>query len=135
MNSPATSALVVLIAMARLALAAEHTKDSIDKVKENMVQSKAILIDVRELDEWNRGHLADARHLPLSELKRAGTDSEIKQKLAKNLPKEKIVYCHCASGRRVLVAGDILGKLGHDIRPLAAGYDELREAGFPAAKR
>ena len=113
---------------------AQHTKDSLEKVKENMANKKAILIDIREPGEWTAGHLKDAQLLPLSELKRVGSDSAVQQKLAKNLSKQQIIYCHCRSGARVLTARNILEKLGYDIRPLAAGYDDLIEAGFPPAE-
>ena len=105
--------------------AAQHTKDSLDKVKENMAQKKAILIDVREPSEWNAGHLQEAQLLPLSELKQAANDPAGQQKLEKVLPKQQIIYCHCRSGGRVLAAKGILSKLGYDIRPLAAGFDDL----------
>ena len=121
--------------IALTATAAEHTKDSLDKVKENLARKKAVLIDVREQGEWNDGHLQDAQFVPLSELRRVATDDALKQKLAKKVPKDRIIYCHCGSGRRVLMASDILQKLGYDIRPLAAGYDDLLEAGFPKAKK
>ena len=114
--------------------AAQHTKDSLDKVKENLAQKKAILIDVREPSEWNAGHLQEAQLLPLSELKQAATDPAVQQKLEKTLPKQQIIYCHCRSGGRVLAAKGILSKLGYDIRPLAAGFDDLVAAGFAPAK-
>jgi phage shock protein E len=128
-------ALLGVLLVAQWGGAAEHTKDSLDKVKENLADKKAILIDVRELKEWDKGHLQDAQLLPLSELKRAATDPAIGQKLEKMLPKERIVYGHCGSGVRVLTAAAILEKLGYDFRPLAAGFDDLRAAGFPAAKK
>ena len=28
----------------------------------------AVLLDVRENDEWQRGHVADARHIPMGEV-------------------------------------------------------------------
>ena len=49
------------------------------------------------------------------------------------LPMDKIIYCHCRSGGRVLMATSILEKLGYDIRPLKAGYSELLMGGFRAA--
>ncbi len=115
--------------------AAQHTKDSLDKVRENMAQKKAILIDVREPSEWNAGHLQEAQLLPLSELKQAANDPAVQQKLEKTLPKQQIIYCHCKSGGRVLAAKGILSKLGYDIRPLAAGFDDLVAAGFAPAKK
>jgi len=111
------------------AQAAEHTKDSLKTVKKNLNSDKAILIDVRELGEWNAGHLADASLIPLSGLK----NSKSRKELLKKLPKKKIVYCHCRSGGRVLIATDILAKEGIDIRPLKAGYQDLLGAGFKKA--
>ena len=116
-----------------LGRAAEHTQDSLDKVRENLAKKVAVLIDVREKGEWERGHLQDARLFPLGELKRAARDPAVKQKLEKDLPKNRIVYCHCGKGVRALMAADILERLGYDVRPLAAGYDQLREANFPVA--
>ena len=130
-------AFVILFAVlvAKSCSGAEHTKDSLDTVKENLSEKKAILIDVREQKEWDNGHLQDARLLPLSQLRQISKDSALQQKLEKDFPKDRIVYCHCGSGVRVLTASGILGKLGYDIRPLAAGFDDLREAGFPTAKK
>jgi phage shock protein E len=113
---------------------AQHTKDSLDKVKENLAQKKAILIDVREPKEWNAGHLQDAQLLPLSELKQAAKGPKVQEKVDKALSKQQIIYCHCGSGVRVLAAKGILSKLGYDVRPLAAGYDDLVAAGFAPAK-
>jgi phage shock protein E len=131
--------LIVSLAIFGLALpsvlwGAEHTKDSLDKVKQQLSDQKAVLVDVREQGEWDRGHLRDAQLMPLSELKRVASDPAVKEKVVKSLPSDKIVYCHCAKGVRALMAGNILEKLGYDVRPLPAGYDQLRDAGFPAAK-
>ena len=113
---------------------AEHTKDSLDKVKEGLSQKKAVLVDVREQNEWDEGHLAGATLVPLSQLNEKAKSKEFAAQLSKDLPKDKIVYCHCRAGKRALAAGDILKELGYDVRPLKAGYQELIEAGFPQAK-
>src|SRR5260221_12550911 len=60
-------ALVLLFAVSASS-GAEHTKDSLDTVRQNLAEKKAILIDVREQKECEQGHLADARLLSLSEL-------------------------------------------------------------------
>jgi rhodanese-related sulfurtransferase len=112
------------------AVAAEHTTDSIATIKKNVNEKKAVIVDVREKSEWDEGHLKDAKLVPLSRLKR-GVDPKA---LAQELPKEKIIYCHCRSGRRALEAGEILKQLGYDVRPLKQGFQDLIEAGLPKAK-
>ncbi len=126
--------IVLTLWLATTARAAEHTEDSLDTVKKNLTEKKAVLIDVREGAEWKRGHLQAAQLVPLSDLRKMTSDAAVRQKLEKNLPKDRIIYCHCASGVRVLSAGDILGKLGYDIRPLKDGFNNLRKAGFPVAE-
>lgn len=107
---------------------AEHTKDSLDVVKQALAQQKAVIVDVREPDEWQEGHLAGAGLLPLSALER-GVSS---QELAKILPKEKIIYCYCLAGGRCMEAAEMLKPLGYDVRALKPGYPQLVKAGFPA---
>jgi rhodanese-related sulfurtransferase len=118
---------------ASVSSALDHTKDSLDTVKQNLAEKKAVLVDVREQKEWDRGHLQHATLVPLSRLTRTASDPAAADKLAKDLPKDRIVYCHCARGVRAQMAGDILQKLGFDVRPLAAGFEQLLEAGFSAA--
>ena len=119
---------MVLGSAAGVAVAAEHTKDSLEAVQQAVADQKAVLVDVREPDEWNQGHLSGARSLPLSSL-----EQSIKpEALAKLLPKNKIIYVHCLSGGRCLTAADILAPLGYDVRPLKPGYQALVAAGFPA---
>ncbi len=112
----------------------EHTKDSIELIQKRVADKEAILIDVREQDEWDLGHLQEAVFIPLSELKAGGSDKSYATNLAKKLPKDKIIYCHCASGGRVMPASAILHKMGYDVRPLKAGYDDLVDAGFKDAE-
>jgi rhodanese-related sulfurtransferase len=103
-------------------------------VKQSVAEKKAVMIDVREQKEWDAGHLADAKLVPLSKLSAGQKDKAFAEKLANELPKDKVVYCHCRSGGRVLPAADILKDLGYDVRPLKAGYQDLLDAGFPKAK-
>jgi rhodanese-related sulfurtransferase len=108
---------------------AEHTKDSLDAVKQAIAQQRAVIIDVREPDEWQEGHLAGAGLLPLSALERGVPPQE----LAKILPKDKIIYCYCLAGGRCMEAAEMLKPLGYDVRALKPGYPQLVKAGFPAA--
>ena len=60
---PLMFALLVLPALAR---DAGHTTDSLAQIKQNVDAKKAVLVDVREPAEWDRGHLK-GRHLPAPE--------------------------------------------------------------------
>ncbi len=108
----------------------EHTKVPLETVKQEVQAKKAVLIDVREKREWDRGHIEGAVFLPLSDIQQ-GIDAE---KLARLLPKDKIIYAHCARGGRCLTAASLLQKNGYQIRPLKPGYKDLLQAGFEKAK-
>jgi rhodanese-related sulfurtransferase len=132
-GAAACCARAVMLAMvlgtaAGVAVAAEHTKDSLEAVQQAVADQKAVLVDVREPEEWNEGHLSGARSLPLSVLEK-GVKPDA---LANLLPKTKIIYVHCLAGGRCLEAADILAPLGYDVRPLKPGYKALVTAGFPA---
>lgn len=107
-----------------------HTKDSLTKVKENIKAEKALLLDVREQKEWEAGHLKAARLVPLSALSEAGENTQG----MKDVSKDKILYLHCRSGRRVLKAAELLKAMGYDARPLKWGYEALLDEGFTQAK-
>ncbi len=127
--------IVTLIAICAIAFHAQNarsselTKDSLQTVLKNVNDKKAVLVDVREKQEWDRGHVEGAIFLPLSKLQ-PKPDAEA---LAKLLPKDKIIYTHCIVGMRSLKAANILEKLGYEVRPLKPGYDELIAAGFKKA--
>ena len=46
----------------------EHTKDSLSTVKEKIAEKKAVLVDVRDLVEWNAGHVQGAVLVPWRDL-------------------------------------------------------------------
>ncbi|MBW3595919.1 MAG: rhodanese-like domain-containing protein [Planctomycetes bacterium] len=102
-----------------------HTSDSLETVKNKLELKEAILLDVRGKDEWEEGRLAQARHVPLNDIQE-GLKPDA-------LPKDKIIYTHCASGRRALIAQELLKKQGYDVRALKEGYRDLLEAGFEEA--
>ncbi|MFM9025596.1 MAG: rhodanese-like domain-containing protein [Planctomycetaceae bacterium] len=122
-------ACLVAATVAGAARADGHTKDSLDTVRTALAADTAVLVDVREPDEWRDGHVAGARLVPLSALEKGVKPEE----LAKVLPTDKIVYCHCLAGGRCLEAAAILAPLGYDVRPLEPGYPDLVRAGFPTA--
>ena len=121
---------LTLVSLAGAAIAADHTKDSLDLVKQSTAAGKALLVDVREEDEWTEGHVVEAKHLALSALEK-GVPAD---QLSKTLPKDKVIYVHCQAGGRCKKAADILAKNGYDVRALKPGFPDLEKAGFPTAK-
>lgn len=75
----------------------------VDKVRE-LVENDAFIVDVREKDEYEAGHLINAVNIPLSEL-RERTDE---------IPKDEPVYLHCRSGQRSYNAVLALQGKGYD---------------------
>lgn len=124
-----TRSLLAVAAVAAASTAmAGHTKDTLDTVQQRVNSGDAMLLDVREQDEWNAGHLTSAKLIPLSVLEEGLSPDQ----LSKLLPADKIIYCHCAKGGRCLLAERILRPLGYDVRPLKSGFDDLKSFGFPA---
>ena len=130
MNRFVLTGVVVACMVPAFAYAADHTTDSLDTVKKSVADGKAVLVDVREESEWKDGHLKDAKHLALSDLK-AGVPADA---LKKVIPTGSVAYLHCASGRRSLAAADLLKKQGYDVRPLKEGFEILVKEGFEKAK-
>ncbi|RYG74957.1 rhodanese-like domain-containing protein [Lentibacillus lipolyticus] len=74
---------------------------------------KAQLIDVREPNEFKKGHILGARNIPLTQLK---------QRLVE-LRKDKPVYLYCQSGTRSARAAQLLHKKGYeDLNQLKGGF-------------
>lgn len=119
------SAMAALISFASGSASAAD----LNVVKQEIAAGKAVLIDVREADEWKDGHLRDARSLPLSRIQ-AGIAP---QTLAELAPAGTAIYLHCAAGARCKTAAGLLRPTGRDLRPLPQGYDDLLDAGFQKA--
>mgnify|MGYP002628055661 CR=1 FL=1 len=107
-----------------------HTTDKLSVVKERLKDETSILLDVREQAEWNDGHLAQAKLIPLSVIKTGNLTKDMEKVLVKDKP----IYVHCAAGGRVLTVSKLLRAKGYDIRPLRDGYSKLLDAGFAKAK-
>jgi rhodanese-related sulfurtransferase len=61
------------------------------------------VVDVREVHEYNRGHMKGAVNIPLSQL----------QQCIGDIPKNRTVYLYCQSGRRSKQAAKLLGRNGY----------------------
>lgn len=75
----------------------------VSKVRE-LVETDAFIIDVREREEYEAGHLINAVNIPLS---------EIRQRVDE-IPKDRPVYLHCRSSQRSYNAIMALQHMGFD---------------------
>lgn len=79
----------------------------------------ARIIDVREVDEWEGGHIAHARHVPLAELP---------DKL--DALDDGTTYLVCHSGARSSRACEYAADRGHDVVNVAGGMSAWAAAGY-----
>lgn len=79
------------------------------------------LLDVREDDEWQAGHIEGAQHIPLGELG---------ARLAE-LPSDKTIVAVCRSGGRSGAAVRGLRQLGRAAENLDGGVTAWTRAGLP----
>jgi len=89
---------------------------SMPEFEQKWKKGKLPLVDVREDNEWEKGHLEGAIHVPLSGL------SSVKQKLDKN--EEYYVMCH--SGVRSSMACQELAKEGYKVTNVMGGISAWR---------
>lgn len=120
-------AAVLLLAPGAARRGVEFTEDSLAVVQKNIVEKKAILVDVRSHEEWEQGSIEGSIFVPITSLRKHSLDPK---KLAKTLPKDKIVYTYCLVGMRAKAAGTILEQQGYTVRALKPGYEDLIKAGF-----
>mgnify|MGYP006319794061 CR=1 FL=1 len=85
------------------------------------VDAGAILLDVREADEFEAGHAAGAISIPLSELNERYTE----------LDKDAEIYCICKSGGRSGQAAGALVDAGYDVTNVIGGSLDWYGEGLP----
>jgi rhodanese-related sulfurtransferase len=79
------------------------------------------IIDVREPNEWNLGHVAGAVLLP-----RGVIESNIEARV----PRDKTVVLYCGGGGRSALAADTLQQMGYgSVRSLGGGFRAWAESG------
>src|SRR4051794_7047196 len=85
---------------------------------------EAVIIDVREKDEWDEGHIPNAVHLT-----RGSIEMEIEEKIP---DKNAMIICHCGGGGRSALAADSLQKMGYkNVRSMAGGLRAWKTARLP----
>ena len=75
-------------------------------------RTDALLLDVREPDEFARGHIPKAINVPLSQLRSRYAE----------LPKDRDIWVCCAVGQRAYFAARLLNQHGYQSQNLSGGY-------------
>ena len=79
---------------------------------EDLSESDAYLLDVRDPFEFRKGHVKDAVHIPLAALRSRIQD----------LPKDREIWIYCFEGKRSYFALRILKQYGFKARNVSGGY-------------
>ncbi len=86
-----------------------------------LVDEGALLLDVREDSEFERGHAPGALHIPLAEVPDHLED----------LPRDRQIVAVCRSGGRSSRAGKFLIEQGFDVVNLEGGMTAWAQQGAP----
>jgi molybdopterin/thiamine biosynthesis adenylyltransferase/rhodanese-related sulfurtransferase len=107
----------------------QHVKAEISEVdatraRELIDAGDPVVVDVREQDEWDEGHIPGAVHIPRghleSRIERAAPDSS------------RPVVLYCSSGNRSAFAAKTLEDMGfEDVVSLSGGFTDWKRNGFP----
>jgi rhodanese-related sulfurtransferase len=86
-----------------------------------LVSSGALLLDVRELDEWQAGHAPGALHVPVREVAAR----------VEELPTDRRIFAICRSGARSRAVAEVLVGAGFDVVNVGGGMRAWEAADLP----
>lgn len=118
MSTPTRFQKLVQEAKARIAeISAEEAAREVDR--------GALLIDVRENEDWQAAHVPGAVHLS-----RGTIELEIEEAApALHTP----IICHCGGGSRSALVAESLQRMGYtNVKSMAGGFKAWKAAGLPA---
>ena len=100
-------------------IAANHLRGDLPLADwKDVPQTEALLVDVRDEDEFAEGHVTNALNIPLNELRgRLG-----------ELPRDRELWVYCGVGQRAYYATRILLQNGFHVRNLPGGFRTYRGA-------
>ncbi len=80
---------------------------------------KLMLVDVRSVEEFDKGHVAKAENFPLTQI--------IDPLQIAQLDEDSNIYVYCGGGYRSVVACSVMKKEGfHNVRNVLGGFDALK---------
>ena len=87
----------------------------------------AVIVDVRDPDEFAENHIVDALNMS-----RGTIEFEVEEKFP---DRNATIICHCGGGGRSALAAESLQKMGYkNVRSMAGGFRAWKAAGLPTAK-
>jgi len=103
------------------------TEISATEAAEKLKSGEALIVDVREKDEWDEERIPNATHLS-----RGTIELEIEEKVPN---RNAIIICHCGGGGRSALAAKSLQKMGYkNVRSIAGGLKAWKAAGLLTTK-
>ena len=113
-----------LVAEAKKKITEISPTDAAAKAKSS---TDAVIVDVREKDEFDESHIPDAVHMS-----RGMVELEIEDKFP---DRNMTIICHCGGGGRSALAAETLQKMGYrNVRSMAGGFKAWKAAGLPTTK-
>jgi len=82
-----------------------------------------VVVDVRQRDEYDAGHLPGAVHLPVQDVERLGAA----------LPAGEL-WVHCRSGYRAGIAASLLHRMGRDVVHVDDAWERVAELAIPTVR-
>jgi phage shock protein E len=112
-----------LVANAKKNITEVSPQDAAAKLK----SGEAMIVDVRDKDEWDEGHIPGAMHMS-----RGTIELDIEEKVA---DPNAMVICHCGGGGRSALAAESLQKMGYkNVCSMAGGFKAWKAGGLPITK-
>jgi len=109
-----------------------ETKKNITEISPQDAAAKsksgeAVIVDVREKDEWEQEHIPGAIHMS-----RGTIELDIEEKIP---DLNQMIITHCGGGGRSALAAESLQKMGYkNVRSMAGGFKAWKAAGLSVAK-
>ena len=99
------------------------TEISPEEAAAKLQDHAAVIIDVRDKDEWDEEHIPGAIHMS-----RGTIELDIEDKVP---DANRMIICHCGGGGRSALAAASLQKMGYkNVRSMAGGFRAWKTAGL-----
>jgi len=112
-----------LVADAKKNIVEISPTDAAQRAKSN----DAVIVDVRDKDEFDESHIPNAVHMI-----RGLLEIEVEKRFP---DRNMTIICHCGGGGRSALAAESLKKMGFkNVRSMAGGLRAWKAAGLPTTK-